>query len=406
MKLSSLKLWLPKFSPKPPLAWAQLSHKKVRLAVASTGIAFANILMFTQLGFLAVLTKGTTQLHESLTGDLLLVSSFSKSLQRRTSFSSTYLYQAEAIDGVASVSPVYLSWGQWVNPKFLSQQGTSNKLPSSNWVRIIAFNPAKPPVLNIPEVNQHSSKLNTPNTVLFDSLSESSLGEIPELLHKEKDLVTMMDNRRTHIVGIFTLGRTFYESGNVIMSDWTYVQRNDKHSLNKVTIGVITLEKGADFNIVFNRLRARLPQDVAILTHEELIQREEKYQESQPSGIVLKFGTIVGFIVGLIILYQVLYADINDHLPEYGTLKAMGYSETFFIFVVLQEAIILGLIGFIPGFLISLWMYKLLATLTKIQLIMRLSVVMNVFLLSMVMCCLSGVLATGKLRSADPVDVF
>ena len=406
MKLPSSQLLLQNFAQKIPLAWAQLSHQKVRLAVATTGIAFANILMFTQLGFLAVLTKGTTQLHESLTGDLLLVSPFSQTLQRRTSFPKAYLYQAEAIDGVASVSPVYLSWGRWVNPKFFSLQGTSNKLPSFNWVRIIAFNPANPPVLNLPEVNQHASLLNAPNTVLFDRLSESSLGEIPELLHQDKDLVTVMDNHRTHIVGLFTMGRTFYESGNVIMSDWTYARRNKRNSLNQVTIGVITLENGADVHIVSNRLRQSLPQDVAVLTHEELIQRERKYQASQPSGIVLKFGTIVGFIVGLIILYQVLYADINDHLPEYGTLKAMGYSETFLLFVVLQEAIILGLIGFIPGFLISLWMYKLLATLTKIQLIMRLSVVMNVFLLSMVMCCLSGFLATGKLRSADPVDVF
>ena len=241
---------------------------------------------------------------------------------------------------------------------------------------------------------------------MFDSLSEFSLGEIPELFHKGTDLVTMMDNRRTHIVGLFPMGRTFYESGNVIMSDWTYMQRNEEQSLNKVTIGVITLEKDTDVNIVFNRLRNSLPQDVAVLTHEELIQREEKYQESQPSGIVLKFGTIVGFIVGLIILYQVLYADVSDHLPEYATLKAIGYSEKFLLFVVLQEAIILGLIGFMPGFLISLWVYKLLATLTKIQLIMRSTVVINVFLLSMIMCCISGFLATSKLRSADPVDVF
>ncbi|MEM7592289.1 MAG: FtsX-like permease family protein, partial [Cyanobacteria bacterium P01_A01_bin.83] len=142
------------------------------------------------------------------------------------------------------------------------------------------------------------------------------------------------------------------------------------------------------------------------LTHAESIEREQIYQASQPSGIVLKFGTIVGFIVGLIILYQVLYVDVSDRLPEYATLKAIGYSDKYFIFVVLQEVVILSLIGFLPGFLISLWLYQLLATLTQIQLIMRSSVVINVFILSMVMCCISGFLATGILRSADPADVF
>lgn len=405
MKLSPHKLSLPKISSKTPLAWCQLSHKKVRLAVATTGIAFANILMFTQLGFLSVLTRGTTQIQENLTGDLLLVSASNQSLQIRTSFPNTYLYQAEAIDGVASASPVYLSWGRWVNPESLSQE-TSNKPPSFDYVRIIAFNPSQPPVLNIPEVNRYTPQLNKPHTVLFDRLSASSLGEIPELLNREGDLVTMMDNHRTHIVGAFTMGRSFFESGNVIMSDWTYVQQDPRHNLDRVTIGVITLEPGANLDLVSNRLRQTLPEDVAVLTHEELIEQEQIYQASQPAGIVLKFGTIVGFIVGSIILYQVLYADVSDHLPEYATLKAIGYSDKYFIFVVLQEAIILGLIGFLPGFLISLWLYQLLSTLTQIQLVMRSSVVINVFILSMVMCCISGFLATGKLRSADPADVF
>ena len=405
MKLGH-KLSLPKISSKTPLAWCQLSHKKVRLAVATTGIAFANILMFTQLGFLSVLTKSTTQIQENLTGDLLLISASNKSLQIRTSFPNTYLYQAEAIDGVASASPVYLSWGRWVNPESLSPRNTSSKPPSFDFVRIIAFNPSQPPVLNIPEVNRYTSQLNKPHTVLFDRLSASSLGEIPELLNRNTDLVTMMSNHRTNIVGAFTMGRSFFESGNVIMSDWTYVQHDPRHSLDRVTIGVITLEPGANLDRVLNRLRKTLPEDVAVLTHEELIEQEQIYQASQPAGIVLKFGTIVGFIVGLIILYQVLYADVSDHLPEYATLKAIGYSDKYFIFVVLQEAVILGLIGFLPGFLISLWLYQLLATLTQIQLIMRSSVVINVFILSMIMCCISGLLATSKLRSADPADVF
>ena len=259
MKLSLHKLSLPKISSKTPLAWCQLSHKKVRLAVATTGIAFANILMFTQLGFLSVLTRGTTQIQENLTGDLLLVSASNKSLQIKTSFPDTHLYKAEAVDGVASASPVYLSWGRWVNPESLSQK-TSNKPPSFDFVRIIAFNPSQPPVLNIPEVNQYTPQLNKPHTVLFDRLSASSLGKIPELLNRETDLVTMMDNFRTHIVGAFTMGRSFYESGNVIMSDWTYVQHNPRHSLDRVTIGVITLEPGANIDLVSDRLRKLFPK--------------------------------------------------------------------------------------------------------------------------------------------------
>ena len=189
MKLG-FKLPLPKTSRKTPLAWYQLSHKKVRLAVATTGIAFANILMFTQLGLLSVLIKGSTQIQENLTGDLLLISASNKSLQIRTTFPDTHLYKTESIDSVASASPVYLSWGRWVNPESWSPQ-TSNKPLPFNTVRVIAFNPSQPPVLNIPEVNRYTLQLNKPHTVLFDRLSASSLEEIPELLDREGDLVTI-----------------------------------------------------------------------------------------------------------------------------------------------------------------------------------------------------------------------
>ncbi|MUH01017.1 FtsX-like permease family protein [Scytonema sp. UIC 10036] len=396
-----------------PLAWAQLSHQKVRLAVATTGVCFANILMFTQLGLLAMLTDGTTKLHESLTGDLVLVSSFSPSLFFRISFPRAYLYQAAAVDGVVSASPIYIGRANWVNPNQLSSpQANANKARSrgprmfGNEVRVIALNPAQPPVLNIPEVNQQIAKLAVPDAVLFDRLSQASLGDISKRLEKSEEVATLMDNRRTFAVGLFSMGSTINDKGNVIMSDWTYAQRFGQNSLKQIRLGVLTLEKGADIKTVQERLSDRLPDDVAILTHEELIQRERQFHESQPEGIILKFGTLVGFVVGVIILYQVLYADINDHLSEYATLKAMGYSDKSLLMVVLQEAIILGFMGFIPGFISSLGIYQLLATLTRIPLTMKVSVALQVFILTLVMCSISGAIATSKLRSADPADVF
>jgi putative ABC transport system permease protein len=395
-----------------PLAWAQLSHQKVRLAVATTGVCFANILMFTQLGLLAMLTEGTTKIHKSLAGDLLLVSSFSPSLLFRFSFPRAYLYQAAAVEGVASVRPVYITKANWVNPNQFSMQGNSNtqKNPRSslfgNEVRVIAFNPAQSPVLNLPEVNQQLSKLSTPDAVLFDRLSQPSVGDIPKMLGDRQEVATVMDNRRVYAVGLFSLGSTLNDKGNVIMSDWNYAQHYGQNTLNFVRIGVLTLEKRADIKIVQARLRAALPTDVAIFTHQELIQRERQFHESEPEGVILKFGTIVGFVVGVIILYQVLYADVSDHLSEYATLKAMGYGDRSLLFVVLQEAVILGVMGFVPGFFASVGIYQLLVILTRIPLVMQTSVALEVFILTLFMCGVSGAIASGKLRSADPADVF
>lgn len=223
-----------------------------------------------------MLTEGTTRLHESLGGDLLLLSSFSPSLLFRFSFPRAYLYQAAAVEGVASASPVYIGRANWVNPNQLSRPGNSSPQTSQqrelfgNEVRIIAFNPAQP-VLNLPEVNQQLAKLSAPDAVLFDRLSQPSLGEIPQLFGTREELATLMDNRRTYVVGLFNLGSTLNDQGNVIMSDWNYAERNGSNSLNTVRVGVLTLEKGAKKSEVLSRLRASLPKDVAAYTHDTIL---------------------------------------------------------------------------------------------------------------------------------------
>lgn len=398
----------------PPLAWSQLSHQKVRLLVAITGVCFANILMFTQLGLLAMLTQGTTKLHESLGGDIIIISSFAQTLQFRINFPRAYLFQAAAVDGVASANPVYITRANWVNPKQLEkQQDISDKKQAprqrglfGNEVRIIAINPAQPGILNIPSINQQLEKITSADSVLYDQLSQQSLGDIPELFIQNQQVQTLMDNRRTYVVGLFSMGSTLFEKGNVVMSDWNYALRYGANNLNQARIGVISLEKSADIKTVQAKLRATLPEDVVVLTRKELIQRELQYQATEVNGVVLRFGTIVGFLVGVIIIYQVLYTDISEHLSEYATLKAMGYPDRALLLVVLQEGVILGVLGFIPGFIASIGIYQLLVILTRIPLTMQTSVALQVFVLTILMCSVSGAIATNKLRSADPADVF
>lgn len=407
--------FLPKVQFEAPLSWAQLSHQKVRLVVATTGVCFANILMFTQLGLQALLSEGTTSLHESLSGDLVLASAFSPTLQFGMTFPRSHLYRAAAIEGVQSVNPLYVGSANWVNPAELTKlpqakaadegadEGTGDLF--GNQVRIIAFNPAQP-VLNLPEVNQQRNKLDAPGAVLFDRLSQPSLGELPVLLSQKPEVQTIMGNRRTYVVGLFGMGSTVFEKGNVIMSDWNYMGLMGSEALDKVSLGILALKPGADLTTVKTQLRATLPPEVGIFTREEFIARERQYQETEPNGVILKFGTIVGFVVGIIIVYQVLYADINDHLSEYATLKAMGYAERTLLFVILQEALILAVLGFIPGFVTSVGIYQLLTILTRIPLTMKATVATQVFLLTLIMCLVSGAIASSKLRSADPADVF
>ncbi|MEB3359664.1 MAG: ABC transporter permease DevC [Synechococcales bacterium] len=410
IKLANFKTLRLHWQAHKPLGWAQLYHQKIRLLVAVTGVAFSNILIFTQLGLRALLFDGITLVPESLQGDLFLVSAYAPTISSG-SFPRVHLYQADAVAGVAAASPLYISSENWVNPLDLeSEEEVDTAPPRSvrlfpNTVKILAFNPVQP-VLNLPEVNQQLDRLHAPGGVLYDRLAQDKLGPVTELYDQQGVVTTVMNNRRVYVVGLFSLGSTIFDNGHVIMSDWNYARRNGQDSLNRVSVGALTLEPGADLEQVRTRLRDRLSRDVQILTREEIMEAEQAFRASFPNGKILNFGAMMGFVVGIIVVYQVLYTDVSDHLPEYATLKAMGYSDRALLLVVLQEALILAVTGFVPGLLASQGVYVLLTQITRIPLTMRAGVILQVFVLTLVMCAISGAIAVNKLRAADPADVF
>ena len=391
-----------------PIAWAQLFHQKTRLLVAITGVAFSNILIFTQLGARALLFEGITLLPEALNGELFIVSAFAPTLDFG-SFPQVHLYRVNAVEGVASSSPIYLSSANWVNPLDLKMAEQSPESSGfnlfANPVKIVAFNPAQP-VLAIPEVNQQLSHLNESDVVLYDRLSQEGLGPVTDLFNQQGEVLTVMNNRRVRVVGLFSLGSTLFDNGHIIMSDWNYARHNGLHSLDNVNVGSLRLEPGVDIETMKSRLQVHLPEDLRVLTKAEIVALEKDFRASFPNGRLLQFGAILGFVVGVVVVYQVLYTNISDHLPEYATLKAMGYSEAALLRIVLQEALILAILGFIPGYFASYGTYGLLAWITRIPLTMKANITVQVFMLTLVMCGLSGMLAINKLRSADPADVF
>jgi putative ABC transport system permease protein len=216
----------------------------------------------------------------------------------------------------------------------------------------------------------------------------------------------MLNNRRVTVEGLFSLGNSFFlGGGNLVMSETTYAELFGSDKLNQISVGVIMLEPNANPAAVKAGIEKNVP-GVKVYNHKELIAKELKFQESLPVGPIFTFGTIIGFVVGVVIVYQVLYSDINDHLAEYATLKAIGYSDFSLLMVIFQEAIILSILGFIPGVSCSFWMYSVLSGVTRLELILTSEIFLKVFAMTILMCTMSALIASNKLRSADPVDVF
>ncbi len=170
----------------------------------------------------------------------------------------------------------------------------------------------------------------------------------------------------------------------------------------------MTLEPGADRRATVAALRAILPSyDTAVRTVAEAAAKEQAFQTTQrPVGIVFGFGIVIGVLVGLIIVYQVLSSDVADHIREYATFKAIGYRQRFFLGLIFEEAVILAVLGFIPGFLFALALYAIVAAVTGLPLAMTGARALGVFAGTVAMCALSGAIATRKLARANPADLF
>ncbi|HSD11641.1 MAG TPA: ABC transporter permease DevC [Candidatus Binatia bacterium] len=378
------------------LAWLQLKHEKLRLFVAIAGVAFAVILIFMQLGFRNALFDSSVRIHSLLEGEVVLISPQFAFLAQPKSFSRRRLYQALGFPGVASVSSVYAGVTLWKNP-FSGQ--TRN-------IFVLGFDPAERP-LDLPEVSAQAEKIRIEDVVLFDASSRPEYGPVADEVLAGRTVAAEVANRRLFVQGLFTLGTSFGVDGTIITSDLNFRRIFPMREEGLIDIGLVRLEPGVDAKLVRDGLTAQFPKDVLVLTKADYIHRELDYWASAtPIGFVFAFGVVMGLVVGGIIVYQILFADVSDHLAEYATLKAMGYSNGYLFSVVLQEAVILAVLGFLPGVAICAGLYRLTEDATRLPMNMTPELILSVVVMAIVMCGVSGMIAVRKIRSADPAEIF
>ncbi len=382
---------------KIPLAWLQLTREKPRLLIALSGIAFADILMFMQLGFREALFNSNVRMHDSLDADIVLINPQSDALLSMEPFSQRRLYQALGLQGVKSVHPIYLDFTSWKNPQ-------TRKLRN---IQVIGINP-EDQLFALAGVSEKLDKVKLPDVVLFDRGSRPEFGDVTTDFNQGKVVATEVAGRRVKVGGIFELGASFGADGNIITSDRNFLRLfADKRQRGLIDIGLIRLEPGADPAVIKQQLISYLAKDVKILTKQEYTDFEKAYwSSSTPIGFIFTLGTIIGFIVGTVIVYQILYSEVSDHLPEYATLKAMGYTQKYLLLVVFQEAIILAILGYVPGFGFAMFQYAMAKNATLLPIAMTLERATTVLILTIIMCCASGAIAVRKLQAADPADIF
>ncbi len=377
---------------KTPLALLNLLHERSRLVVAIAGVAFAVLLIFMNLGFQGALLQSTVTFYRQFEADIFITSPQSLEISTTRAFPRTRLNQVAGVEGVKRVMPLYMEYLLWRNPE----------TRTSRAMFVFGINP-QDPVFRMPELRDPKTLaiLQRPNTVLIDRLSRAEFGP------QTTGIETEAGRRRVTIGGQYTLGGGFAADGTLIMSDQNFVRFFSPRSFNFINLGLIQLEPGRDRNAIAQTMRQLLPPDVVVMTYDEMVQHDLNYWlQTTAIGFIFGLGVIVSFIVGIVIVYQILYTDIRDHLKEYATLKAMGYPGQYLFNVVLQEAIILAVTGYIPGLLVALSLYRFTRAATNLPMIMTPTRVLLVFTLTCIMCSLSGLVSVRRAVTADPADVF
>ncbi|MBX7167786.1 MAG: ABC transporter permease DevC [Pirellulales bacterium] len=380
-----------------PLAWKNLTHDPRRLLIAAVGIGFAVLLMTTQLGFLNAMSDSNVELLVKLRADIVLRSGSRYTLAQRKGFPRRRLAQAAAVPGVVVALPLYLeqNLSVWRNPA----DGIDRA------IRVIGVD-LDQELLELDWQPEVRDALRRPFTLASDRRSKREFGNLAP------GAVSELSGQRAEIVGQFTLGTDFLADGSLLTNQDNFeryfpLRNPDGETLDDVDLGVVRVAADADPDEVLARLRHILPADVEALSKDAIVAGEREFwRKSTPIGFVFGLGTAMGFLVGVIICYQVLYTDIADHMAEFATLKAMGYRARYFLQLVLEESVLLSLFGFLPGILVSLAVFGWLGDWTG--LLMRLTPprMATVLALTMLMCMASGMLALRKLMAADPAELF
>ena len=375
-------------------SWRMLIHNRGRLVLSCLSVAFAVVIMFMQMGFFNGLRDSQANLARFLDADLVMSHRDKDNLKSQEEFSRKRLRQALAVDGVAAATWLYTRPSYWWNP----QDGSRNRL------LVLAVDPDHP-ALNLPEVEVYRQALKRPNTILYDRLSRRELGRV------EPGTRSTLGAAEVEVVGLFDLGANFSYEGHAITSFETYYRisgRRDPAALvDNISLGLLKLSPGADAEAVRRHLLAELPGDITVLARDVIEAREKTYTtRATPAGVIFGVGLVVALAIGVIICYQLLFNEIQDHLRQFATLKAIGYRALHLYVIVVGESLMLSMLGFVPGLVTSMALYRGVDRLSEIVMDFTVARILFILVLTLLMGMASATLAVRQVIRADPADLF
>ena len=377
-----------------PFALQLIFHKKSRTAVASAGIGFAILVMFVQLGFYSAVLNTALAVSARFDAEIMLISPRFAYLGATGTIPAGRLYQAQARPEVTTTTPIFFRYADWRDPV----NGANCRLFAIGFP-VSADSDISP--LRLKGVSAQLKNLRPTNTLLLDEMTRSKCGPV------DPSGSTEVRNLSARVVGGFKMGVGFLADGAMLMSDDSFSRFFGNHPLEEPHLGLVKLAPGSDVDEVADALRKSLPRDVRVVTQDELnALQTQHWVENTAVGNIFGMGTLAGFLVGVVVLFQILSTDIRNHLPLYATLRAMGYSKKRLTRYVLEQAWIYALLGFGPALFVSLFVFPLIQGATNLPIFITPALVVGILFMSLAMCSASALVSARRLHRADPAELF
>jgi putative ABC transport system permease protein len=375
---------------KVPLAWRILAYDKRRTGLALIGIFMAILLVFVELGFFYAVPRGGLLLYDNMRFDLLLVSNQYEYQAQPGAFPLSRLDRVRTSTDVQQATPVYFGFAKW-------KGGEGGVWPD---VFVIGFEPASH-AFTPDSIDQQLSVLERTDTILVDSATRPIFGPL------NTGRVVEIGARKITIGGQYVLGTGFMGLGVALVSASNFARLFQGRGLDIVNLGAIELKPGVEPERAADDLRQTSGPGTQIFTRQELEAHETAYWTTRTSvGMIFGSGLLISFIVGIMIVYQIVSTQVGRQLPQFATLKAIGYPDRSLAGTVGAMSLMIVVAGFVPALAAALGLYSIIRDQTLLPVTMSETRLFIVLGAALVMALASALLSVGGLRRADPADVF
>ena len=371
----------------PPLAQRNLFHDKVRLVVTLTGIVFAVVLIVVELGLFVGFTVTTSNLIDHAGADLWVSSPKVPYVEMGVPFSERKLNQVRAVPGVADAQKLISQWTQW-------------KLHdgSQESVQIIGFNPDS--TLGRPWnlVEGNVDDLKEPDAVILDDLYKQKLG----VTHVGE--VFEVRQHRARVVG-FTRGIRSFTTSPYVFATFKHAQDFAGAKEGQTTYILVKVAPGATVEDVRRDILGAV-KDVEVYTTPQFSRMTRFYwMFTTGAGVAVLIAAVLGLVVGFVVVAQTIYATTMDHVREFGTLKAMGAPNSYVYKVIMKQAAISAVIGYVLGMIVSAFVVRG-SQAGGAAILMPMPMAVGMFFLTLLMCLGAALVSINKVTHIDPAMVF